>query len=326
MHLTHGSWFGTDATPATRDPDVLERFDQLYHRIFTDENVETVDHLALGAAVLGFALHLGLVGLANVWSGAPHYIERFAGSYLSAIYTPFSFILFYEVFALVLALPRSFTSSVGVQLQLISLIVIRRIFGDIGHLDHISSLSLDSKWVRLLGFDMLAALVMFFGVILFSSVSKNVPDARAFDDPQPFIRLKRGITILLAGLLFVLAAVTLTRYTVVALQALAAAEPVTMNENIVFYREMFTVMVFADVGVLLASLAHSHRFELVFRNAGFVISTILIRLSLSIPRPIDLLFVLAGFVFAISILYGYGLYIESGARRAVEEDSEPDIV
>lgn len=305
---------------------MLEQLDRLYQRIFTDENVETVDHLALGAAVLGFAIHLGLIGLANVWTGAPHYIGRFSGSFLSAIYTPFSFILFYEVFALVLALPRSFTSSVGVQLQLISLIVIRRIFGDIGHLDHISTLTLDSKWVRLLGFDMLAALVMFFGVILFSRVSESVPDAREFEDPQAFIRIKRAITFLLAGLLFVLAAVTLIRYSVVAIQAIAAAEPVTINENIVFYREMFTVMVFADVAVLLASLAYSHRFELVFRNAGFVISTILIRLSLSIPRPIDLLFVLAALAFAIAILYGYGLFIESGARGAVEEDSEPEIV
>lgn len=305
---------------------MLERLDRLYRRTFTDENVEFVDHLALGAAVVGFAIHLGLIALAHSWSGAPAYMSRFDGSFLSAIYTPFSFILFYEVFSLVLSLPRSFTSSVGVQLQLISLICIRRIFGDIGHLQEISDLGLDSKWVQLLGFDMLAALAMFFGVILFSRVAKGVPDAEEFENPESFVSVKRAITFLLAGLLFVLAAVTLVWYVWSALDAIARGDPIDLNKNVVFYREMFTVMVFADVAVLLASLAFSHRFELVFRNAGFVISTILIRLSLTIPRPVDLLFILAAFAFAISILYGYGIYLRSEARREVEQDEEPDIV
>jgi hypothetical protein len=306
---------------------VLERIDRLYRRLFTDENVERVDHLTLVAAVLGFVIHLGLIGMAKFWPDAPHYIARFDGSFLSAIYTPFSFILFYEVFALILAVPRSFTSSVGIQLQLLALIIIRRIFGDIGHLDHLSTLTLDSEWVRLLGFDMLAALVMFFGVILFSRISRDVPDARKFENPETFIQLKRAITLFLAALLVVLAAATLYWYASESLRAIAAAQPITINENIVFYREMFTVMVFTDVAILLASLAYSHRFELVFRNAGFVVSTILVRLSLSIPRPIDLLFLLAALAFAISILYAYKLFLESEAREAVEEsDDEPDIV
>ncbi len=306
---------------------MFETLERYYDKTFTDENVELIDHITLIAATVGFVIHLALIGLAHVWPDAPHFVHVMKGSFLSAIYTPFSFILFYEVFALVLSIPRSFTSSVGVQLQIISLIVIRRIFGDIGHLDHLKTITLESRWVHLLAYDMLAALGMFFGVIAFSRISQMVPDAQEFQDIRSFVRLKRGITFCLAILLIVLALVTLGVYLFDAFRAIEAGKTVIgINENKVFYKDMFTVMVFADVAVLLASLAYSHKFELVFRNAGFVVATVLIRLSLSIPRPLDLLFIAAAFVFAIAILLGYGYYLKTEARETVEEDEEPDIV
>jgi hypothetical protein len=50
---------------------------------------------------------------------------------ISAIYTPFSIILYYEIFLLIFYLPRSFTTSILKQFEIISLIIIRRIFYDI---------------------------------------------------------------------------------------------------------------------------------------------------------------------------------------------------
>ena len=306
---------------------MLERIDTLYRRLFTEENVASVDHATLVAAIAGFLVHLVLLAAARLWPDAPPFLAVLADrSFLTAIYTPFSFILFYEVFALVLSIPRSFTASVGIQLQIIGLIIIRRIFGDIGQLTRLESLSLDSEWVRLLGFDMLAALGMFFGVIVFSKVSQDVPGSPEGQDVERFVKIKRSITLVLAILLAVTALVSLTRYAVVALEAIGQEVTIPINTNKVFFREMFTVMIFTDVVILLVSLEYSHRFELVFRNAGFVIATILIRLSLSIPRPLDLLFIAAAFVFAIAILFGYGSYLRADVHRTVEEEDEPQIV
>jgi hypothetical protein len=316
----------TQESPLDPTNPVLDTLNTQYGRIFTDHNVERVDHFTIAAASIGFVVHLVLIGLAHVLAEPPYFISLFDGSFLAAIYTPFSFILFYEVFALILSIPRSFTSSVGIQLQIISLIIIRRIFGDIGHLEDISTLELNQTWVQLLGLDMFAAIGMFFGVVAYSRLSQWVPDSGEFQDVETFVKLKRSITLLLAGLLIVLAAVTLISYLVTAASSLRAGNPIPLNENIVFYRDMFTVMVFADVAILLASLVYSHRFELVFRNAGFVISTILIRLSLSIPRPADLAFIGAAFFFSIMILVGYGLYLKVQARQTVEEHQEPDVV
>ena len=54
-----------------------------------------------------------------------------------------------------------------------------------------------------------------------------------------------------------------------------------MNLNSFFYTDVFTVMIFTDVLIVILSLAVSDRYELVFRNGAFVISTILIRFSLT---------------------------------------------
>lgn len=305
---------------------MLDRLQRWYRELFTDDFVEVVDHVTLLAAIGGFGIHLLLIGIARFWADAPHFIAALDGSFLTAIYTPFSFILFYEVFALILSIPRSFTASVGIQLQIISLIVIRRIFGDIGHLKGLESLTLDNRWVHLLGFDMLAALAMFFGVILFSKVSQYVPETDEIQDVETFVAIKRAITLLLAVALAATAIYTLGQYVYASVGAILEGATITMNKNVVFYREMFTVMVFTDVTILVVSLAYSHKFELVFRNAGFVIATILLRLALSIPRPLDLLFIAAAFVFVIAILFGYGFYLQTEAREALEEEKEPDIV
>jgi hypothetical protein len=52
-------------------------------------------------------------------------------NYLSAIATPFSFILFYEVLTLIPELPASTTQSIANQFEVVSLIFIRDVFKDI---------------------------------------------------------------------------------------------------------------------------------------------------------------------------------------------------
>ena len=52
-----------------------------------------------------------------------------------SIYTPFSFILIYEIYLLIFYLPRSISTYISKQFEIITLIVIRRIFKDISDMD-----------------------------------------------------------------------------------------------------------------------------------------------------------------------------------------------
>jgi len=111
----------------------------------------------------------------------------------------------------------------------------------------------------------------------------------------------------------------LTMYTLVdfcvssyqAVYAGAAIEP-----QPVFYINVFTVMIFTDVLILVLSLLVSDRYELVFRNAAFVISTILIRLSLTAVRPYGALLALVGMMFGIfaMLIYCYNTALKRRFR------------
>ena len=84
-----------------------------------------------------------------------------------ATYTPFSFIIVYEVYMLVYYLPRSITTYISKQYEIITLIIIRRLFKDLGNLE------ITSNWFDISGdlqftYDLIASLVLFiFSTCLF---------------------------------------------------------------------------------------------------------------------------------------------------------------
>jgi hypothetical protein len=105
---------------------------------------------------------------------------------ISALYTPFSFILVYEAFLLIYYIPRSFTTAVGKQYQIMSLIVIRKIFKDIPLVD------LNANWIensnnQQLVFDLVGVLIIFFLIYLFKITKERLPIKRVSDKLDRFI-------------------------------------------------------------------------------------------------------------------------------------------
>ena len=84
-----------------------------------------------------------------------------------------------------------------------------------------------------------------------------------------------------------------------------------------FYLDLFMVMVFVDVVVLLMSMELDSAYPLVFRNAGYVVSTILLRFSLSLGKPWDVEVALLAVLFGVAVagIYRYWRWLE---RERVE--------
>jgi hypothetical protein len=83
----------------------------------------------------------------------------------------------------------------------------------------------------------------------------------------------------------------------------------TVESATTFYNDLFTVMIFTDVLILILSLVVSGVYELVFRNAAFVVSTILIRLSLSEGYPFGAPLALMAMVFGILTLLVFNFHM-----------------
>lgn len=104
--------------------NLLQKSGNYFDIYFNAKNVRKVELLILRFAVLAFLIHLFIIFLGNNF----FYFKNLQHSYLKAIYTPFSFILFYEVFLLVIIIPKSISEFIGKQFEVITLITLRSFF------------------------------------------------------------------------------------------------------------------------------------------------------------------------------------------------------
>ena len=283
----------------------------MFDRIYTPARQAWLDRAVVNISVAGFLVHLALIFLARILPHPPALIAAVGRNYLSAIYTPFSFILFYEVLMLIAALPQSTTQSIAKQYEIVSLIFIRRFFKDIAELDDIGKLAQLSPDVLPVFLDVGAGLVMFLLVTVFLHLARRRqgPDTLSVESEElkKFISRKKAVALGLTVLLVGLAAYNLIQFSLWAVLGVKSGA----DTNVFYYADVFSVMIFTDVLVVILSLVVSDRYELVFRNAAFVISTILIRFSLTVARPFSAVLALGGMVFGIVTvaIYDYHLYV-----------------
>jgi hypothetical protein len=279
---------------------------RVHDRCFSERGKSWLKRLVVRASIAGFLVHLGLVFLDHSLSHPPLLVQAVGKNYLSAIATPFNFILFYEVLTLIAALPVSTTRSIANQFEIVSLIFIRDVFKDIAAANEPAWIQAHPHEALPLVFDMLAGFLMFFLVTVFQHVAQQ--QVRMPKTPEltsgreKFIAQKKLVAIGLTVLLLGLAVYHVSCFAGLAWHALVTGASFTLGSTSFFYNDLFNVMIFTDVLILILSLVVSGRYEMVFRNAAFVLSIILIRFSLTEGRPYGAAIALSAMVFGILTL------------------------
>jgi hypothetical protein len=93
-----------------------------------------------------------------------------------------------------------------------------------------------------------------------------------------------------------------------------------MDLDLFFFPAFFEFMIFTDVFLLIISLPFFERYEYLIRNAGFVISTVLLRFSLSTPKPYDLAVGLVAMLYGLCVLAVFA-YFTRVASESDDDDS-----
>jgi hypothetical protein len=288
--------------------------------IFSEANRTALNHLVIKLSIAGFVIHLALICLyRSLPYPPPTLIAGVGGNYLTAIYTPFSFILFYEVLTLIAALPASTTRSIVNQFEIVSLIFIRDVFKEIANaVELVNGHRLTHEAVPVF-LDMWAALLMFLLVAVFQYVALRRVRLPETPEHLPalerFIAQKKVVTLGLGTLLLAMAAYNIGLFLLQTGRVLATGHG--LQPTTTFYNDLFSVMIFTDVLVLILSLVVNGRYEMVFRNAAFVASIILIRLSLTEPNPYGALLALLAMVFGILtvLVFNFHMRIQSASDK-----------
>jgi hypothetical protein len=278
---------------------------KIFDGIFSEVNRKKIEGFTIWSATVGFIFHLSLVLLNNYSIINIGNESLLLTNPISAIYTPFSIILYYEIFLLIFYLPRSFTTSILKQFEIISLIIIRRIFYDI------PKLNLDSNdWFQnpdnlQITYDLIAILILFFLIYLFNFVKSKIENKKGIKNIDRFIDSKKIISVILIPVMIILFIIGLYNLYSIGMSSNFASSFYYVNE--VFYNTFFSILIIADVFILLLSFLYTERYSQIMRNTGFIICTILIRLSFSSSGLTNLLLIISSVLFGLLILKIYSL-------------------
>ena len=165
---------------------MLEILNKIYPIFLSENTKKRTEKLILYVALLGFFVHLLLILLSRYNIQGFEFKSEFFQNPISAVYTPFSFILVYEVYLLIYYLPKSFTTYITKQYEIITLIIIRKLFKDL------SNLELNSSWFEIKGdlqftYDILAAVILFYLIYQFQKQGVRKSDQKRRNHSKIFI-------------------------------------------------------------------------------------------------------------------------------------------
>lgn len=279
----------------------------LIETLFSEKSKKMSEKIIINIAIFSFIVHLILIFLNQFGVfGSQYEGSSFFSSPIAAIYTPFSFILLYEVYLLIYYLPKSMTIYIGKQYEIIMLIVIRRLYKDL------SQLELSNNWFSIkedlqFTYDLMGTIILFILIHLFYKMNKyRVRKLLKYTETRPeiirFIQIKKKIAFVLVPLFFIMALYTFGNWAYITF--LNPSEMTDFaNINNLFFDEFFTVLILVDVLLLLFSFTHTDKFNKVIRNSGFVISTILVKLSFGTEGLLNSVLIVTAVSFGVLILW-----------------------
>jgi hypothetical protein len=267
-------------------------FDRLESWWFT---VATQKRIASGLTLVFLAGLLVVEARRRGWlpEGLAEYVPT---KHYYAILVAFTLLLLAEVVELVFALAQSVANAVGKQLEIMSLILIRQSFKELTYFDEPivwgeMTGEVTSRVVYILS-DALGALIIFALLAVYYRLQHHQAITRDADEQANFVAGKKLIALLLLiGLI------------VIGVDWTLSAVAGTTSHG--FFEVFYTLLIFADVLIVLISMRYNTPYPVVFRYFGFAVATVLVRLALTAPRIIDAALGVGATLFAIALTWAY---------------------
>ena len=176
----------------------------------------------------------------------------------------------------------------------------------------ISTLSLSSDWFKIkydlqFTYDLIASVLLFFLIYLFNVKSKKRYRDEKINEQQiegitRFIKIKKVLATSLVPVLFLVAIYSFINWIIGTIYPITNNIVSFKNINNIFFEQFFTILIIADVILLLFSFFHTYEFHKVIRNSGFIISSLLLRLSFSVSGLLNTILIVSAIIYGLLIL------------------------
>jgi len=210
----------------------------------------------------------------------------------------FSLVLTLEVIGLIFTLPCSIAKSVGKQFEILGLILLRNSFKELVEFAEPVSLGGHVDVALRIGADAGGALAVFVLLGLYYRLQRNKEVIKNPVALYHYVATKKLIALVMLGLFASLALFD-------GWQKLHHAGTVD------FFPALYTLLIFADILLVLVSQVFLPSFRAVFRNSGFAVATLLIRLALTAPPMLGAAVGVGAAGFALCLTLAYNAFYHS---------------
>ena len=305
--------------------ELSKLMEKLYQKLLSKETKERSERAILWIALASFIIHLLIIGLIHLNIISISEPSNLLKNPIAAIYTPFSFILVYEVYLLIYYLPKSTSTYISKQYEIIALIIIRRLFKDL------SDLSLSPDWFSMKNdlqftYDLVASVLLFYLIYLFhiqrTKIYRTIENSKTHSlSISKFITAKKWIATALVPILLITAIYSFVNWSIGIFEPTETNLISFKNINNIFFEQFFNILIIADVILLLFSFFHTDEFHKVIRNSGFIISTILIRISFSVSGITNTVLIVSAISFGLLMLIIHNKF-EKQLAKEIEAGNE----
>lgn len=258
-------------------------FDPLHH-LWEHERMHRKISVAL---VLFFLLSLVTIELNRRLLLPPMLAAAVPKNHFFAVQAAFTVVLILEVISLIFTLPCSFSRSVGKQFEILALILLRNAFKELSYFPEPITFEGNKQAILHILSDGFGALLIFALLGYYYRIqSRGGEEKMRAEVLYAFIAAKKGIALVLLAVFVFMG----LQYGYNALTGKGEGE---------FFHAFYTLLILTDILVVLISQCFQPSFYAIFRNSGFALATLTIRLALAAPPFFNVLLGLAAALFAI---------------------------
>lgn len=275
---------------------VVQTLDRLFDRLEHSWESERT-HMAVGY-ILIFTFIISLLAIELKRQGfMPHFLQPYVSTnHFMAVGFVFNLLLIVEVISLVFNLVHSVSEAVGKQFEILSLILLRSSFKEFVYFgEPITWSHLNEPIMHILS-DAGGALLVFILLSFYYKLQKHKPITSDAEGQNRFASSKKILALLLLVIFTITGIVSLWH----SIMHIPHAD---------FFATFYTILVFADILLVLISLRYNYRYCTLFRNSGFALTTVVIRLALTAPPYVNVALGVGAAIFAIGLTVAYNLML-----------------
>jgi len=265
---------------------LIQAFDRLQAFVEAESTRRNVGKIL----ILYFLASLGLIEL-NSLGWLPDFLaQNVSLNRYDCVAHTFNLVLVLEVVDLVFSLPRSTSKSVGKQFEILALILLRNAFKELSNLPVPISITGHTDVLLRLATNGIGALLVFVLLGAYKYAQHCAPKHWAPDVLALFITAKKMV-----ALIVLVSFLCMGLYNA---QLILRGLP-----QIEVFHDFYTVLIFTDILIVLIAQRYMPEFHAIFRNSGFALSTLFIRMALTAETTLSVIVGVGAMIFAVCLTY-----------------------